>query len=80
MVPLIYVAQPTSDMILIAEVYNPSNAYANYYEEMVKIVRIIEPGHAANATEEDGPLSVTFIVERGKFWDFTSTILHATGA
>ena len=35
----------------IAEAENPRNTYATYDEEMVKIVPIIEPGHAANATE-----------------------------
>ena len=49
--PLSYVARSKKDMMPIAEAENPRNTYATYDEEMVKIVTIIEPGHAANATE-----------------------------
>ena len=42
--------QPTIDMMPISEADDPRNAYDTYDEEMVKIVPIIEPVHAANAT------------------------------
>ena len=64
----------------IAEAYNPSNTYTNYNEEMVKIVPITEPGNAANATEEYGPFSDTFIKDRGNVWDIIPPLLHVTDA
>ena len=45
------VAWPTNDLMPITEAYDPSNTYATYDEEMVKIVPIVDPGHAANETE-----------------------------
>ena len=50
-VPINYVARPTSDIISIEDACNRSNTYATYDEEMVKRVPIIDPGHAASATE-----------------------------
>ena len=49
-VSLRYTVQPTIDMMPISEADDPRNAYDTYDEEMVKIVPIIEPVHAANAT------------------------------
>ena len=45
---------------------------------MVKIVPIIDPGHASNAIEEDGNFSDTFIRDRGKVWGIPSPLLHVT--
>ena len=47
---------------------------------MLKRVLIIEPVHSANATEEDGPFSDTFVGGRGKVWDFISPLVHDTDA
>ena len=47
---------------------------------MVKIVWIVDPGHASNATEEDMPFADTFIRERGKSWYIISPLLHVTDA
>ena len=79
-VPLRYVAQPKSDPMPIVESSDTSNTYATYDEEMVKIVLMIEAGHAANAREEYGCFSDTFIRYRRKFWDIISPLLHVTNA
>ena len=52
------------------------NSYVNYDEEMVKIVLIIGPELATNATEENGQFSDTFIVDRGNIWDIICLLLH----
>ena len=62
----------------IIEAENPSNTYANYDEEMVKIVPIIEPGNAANATESDWNFVNTFIRDREKILDIIYPYLHVT--
>ena len=49
-VPLKYVALPTISLMPVTETDNPSDTYATYDEEMVKIVSLIESGHATNAT------------------------------
>ena len=79
-VPLSYVSRPTSDLMPIVEAENPINTYATYDNKLVKRVPIIEPGHAANATEEDGPFSDTFIGDRGKVWDLIYAFLHVMDA
>ena len=48
-VPLSYVALLPSKLVPIAEEDYPSNTYATYDEEMVKIGPIVESGHASNA-------------------------------
>ena len=56
------------------------NSYVNYDEEMVKIVLIIVPELATNATEENGQFSDTFIVDIGKVRDIISLLLRVTHA
>ena len=65
-VPLRYVARRASDLTPISEADDPSNTYTSYDEETKKRVPIIDPGHAANTTEEDGPFSDTFIRDIGR--------------
>ena len=79
-VPLSYVAQPTSDLMPIADADNPSNTYGTYEKEIIKRVPIIEPGHASNETEEDEPFYDTFIGDRGKVWYLIYPLLHVTDA
>ena len=47
---------------------------------MVKIVPIIEAGHAVNATQEDGNSADTFIGDREKFWDIITPFLSVIDA
>ena len=47
---------------------------------MVKRVPIIDPGHAANSTEDYGNFDDTSIVDIGKVWDLVSPLLNVTYA
>ena len=47
---------------------------------MVKRVLTIEPVHATNATEKDGPFADTFIGDRGKVWDIIYQLIYVTDA
>ena len=60
----------------IAEANYPNNTYITYDGEIVKISRIVEPLHAANATEEDGPFSDTLIGDIVKVWDLIYPLLN----
>ena len=78
--PISYIARPTIDLVPIADVENPKNAYATYDEEMVKIVPIIDTGHAANTTEEYGYFSDSFIGYIGKSCDIIYPLLYVGNA
>ena len=75
-VPLSYITLSASDLMPIAEADYSSDTYATYDKEMVKGVLIIEPGHAANSTEEDGNVYESFTGDRGKVWDLISPLLY----
>ena len=67
-------------MIPIAEAQNPSTTYTDYDEERIKRVPIIDPRHAAKATEEDGPFFGTFIENTGNLWDIIYSLLNVRDA